>query len=187
MVNQTCSRVFLVEISGKSCVSGRREGLRTFLHSDMKNEDGERGGWLKKSFFLRSRVGYGFDTRQPRSRSRGPDERLRRLSKYELKYLPIDYGIIMHRMVRVDYRRAKRKKKKRADFSTVPWPWAAGRLQRCGRYLYRYRVHTVGASPQERPVSWKAWSKSTGACMHCAVKVSPGLLNYNPSLYPLEH
>lgn len=64
----------------------------------------------------------------------------------------------MHRMVRMDYRRAKRKKKKKKGqiLPHVPRP-AAGRLQRHGRYLYKYIVRTVGASPQERPVSWKAW------------------------------
>lgn len=36
---------------GKSCYSGRREGLKMFMHSKMRNEDGERGGWMKKSFF----------------------------------------------------------------------------------------------------------------------------------------
>lgn len=28
-----------------------------FLHSNIKNEDGERGGLVEEKFFLRSRVG----------------------------------------------------------------------------------------------------------------------------------
>lgn len=59
---------------GKSCYSGRREGLKMFMHSKMRNEDGERGGWMKKSFFpdlkkSRVRVGYT-STKVERSRSR---------------------------------------------------------------------------------------------------------------------
>lgn len=102
--------------------------------------DGERGGGLRKSFISDLESGTGFDTRQPRSRSRRD---YGDFLKYQLKYLPIDYGIIMHRMVRVDYRRAKRKKKKRADFSTCPLTMGEGAAGRHGRYLYKYIVTTV--------------------------------------------
>lgn len=95
-----------------------------FLHSNIKMKMGKGGVWLKKSFFSDLESGKGSihvnQGREVVAQTRDYGD----FSKYQLKYLPIDYGIIMHRMVRVDYRRGKRKKKKRADFSTVPWPWA---------------------------------------------------------------
>lgn len=91
---------------------------------------GKGGGWLRKSFFSNLESGkVSIHVNQGREVVQTRD--YGDFSKYQLKHLPVDYGIIMHRMVRVDYRRVKRKKKKKADFSTVPWPWAKERQVAC--------------------------------------------------------
>lgn len=134
-----------------------------FLHSREKSL--ERGGLVEEKFYLRSRVsGTGFDTRQPRSRRSRSRRDYGDFSKYQLKYLPIDYGIIMHRMVRVDYRRAKRKKKKKNKAKFFHTSLAHGRRSGRSTWSVHVQVHrtygsTVGASPQEHPVSWKGLVK----------------------------